>query len=168
MKAVDGVSLAPAAGRTLALVGESGCGKTTVGKALLRLIEPTAGRLWLDGERHDAPPLSALQILRRAVQMVSRTPSPCLIRACGWATIEEGLAAASAPTTARAPGPRDRTARAWGLSAEMRWRYPHEFSGGQRQRIAVARALAVAPAGDRVRRAHQRARRFGAWRSCST
>ncbi|HNE99196.1 MAG TPA: ABC transporter ATP-binding protein [Thauera aminoaromatica] len=147
VKAVDGVSLRLQPGRTLALVGESGCGKTTVGKALLRLIEPTTGRLWLDGERYDALPLSALQPLRRAVQMVFQDPFASLDpRTRVGEIIEEGLAALGIGADHRARQARvTELLERVGLSAEMRWRYPHEFSGGQRQRIAVARALAVAP-----------------------
>ena len=147
VKAVDGVSLRLQPGRTLALVGESGCGKTTVGKALLRLIDPTAGRLWLDGERYDTLPAQALQPLRRTVQMVFQDPFASLDpRMRVGEIIEEGLVALGIGADHRA-----RQARVVellervGLSADMRWRYPHEFSGGQRQRIAVARALAVSP-----------------------
>ena len=147
VRAVDGVSLRLAPGRTLALVGESGCGKTTVGKAILRLLEPTAGELLLDGEPFAQWPESALQPVRRAVQMVFQDPFASLNpRMRVGEIIEEGLAALDAGSDARA-----RRARVIellervGLGAEMRWRYPHEFSGGQRQRIAVARALAVSP-----------------------
>ena len=147
VRAVDGVSLRLAPGRTLALVGESGCGKTTVGKAILRLIEPTAGELRLDGERYDTLPSGALQPLRRAVQMVFQDPFASLNpRMRVGEIIEEGLAALGIGADAR-----ERRARVVdllervGLAGEMRWRHPHEFSGGQRQRIAVARALAVGP-----------------------
>ncbi|MBV2265100.1 MAG: dipeptide ABC transporter ATP-binding protein, partial [Thauera sp.] len=147
VKAVDGVSLRLQPGRTLALVGESGCGKTTVGKALLRLIEPTAGRLWLDGERYDALPAQALQPLRRAVQMVFQDPFASLDpRMRVGEIIEEGLVALGIGADHRARQARvAELLERVGLAAEMRWRYPHEFSGGQRQRIAVARALAVSP-----------------------
>jgi peptide/nickel transport system ATP-binding protein len=147
VRAVDGVSLRLVPGRTLALVGESGCGKTTVGKAILRLIEPTTGELRLDGERYDTLPSGALQPLRRAVQMVFQDPFASLNpRMRVGEIIEEGLAALGIGADARA-----RRARVVellervGLTGEMRWRHPHEFSGGQRQRIAVARALAVSP-----------------------
>ncbi|HPE06067.1 MAG TPA: dipeptide ABC transporter ATP-binding protein, partial [Thauera sp.] len=147
VKAVDGVSLRLQPGRTLALVGESGCGKTTVGKALLRLIEPTAGRLWLDGERYDTLPVQALRPLRRAVQMVFQDPFASLDpRMRVGEIIEEGLVALGIGADHRARQARvAELLERVGLAAEMRWRYPHEFSGGQRQRIAVARALAVSP-----------------------
>ncbi|MFP5401746.1 MAG: dipeptide ABC transporter ATP-binding protein [Gammaproteobacteria bacterium] len=147
VKAVDGVSLRLAPGRTLALVGESGCGKTTVGKAILRLIEPTAGEVYLDGEPIGDLAEEALGPMRRAVQMVFQDPFASLNpRMRVGEIIEEGLAALGIGADVR-----ERRARVVellervGLSADMRWRYPHEFSGGQRQRIAVARALAVSP-----------------------
>ncbi|MHB8785035.1 MAG: ABC transporter ATP-binding protein [Thauera sp.] len=147
VRAVDGVSLRLVPGRTLALVGESGCGKTTVGKAILRLIEPTAGELLLDGEPFGQLSESALQPMRRAVQMVFQDPFASLNpRMRVGEIIEEGLAALGVggdvrPRRARVIELLERV----GLNADMRWRYPHEFSGGQRQRIAVARALAVSP-----------------------
>ena len=147
VKAVDGVSLRLGPGRTLALVGESGCGKTTVGKAILRLIEPTAGEVYLDGEPIGDLAEEALGPMRRAVQMVFQDPFASLNpRMRVGEIIEEGLAALGIGADVR-----ERRARVVellervGLSADMRWRYPHEFSGGQRQRIAVARALAVSP-----------------------
>ncbi len=147
VKAVDGVSLRLAPGRTLALVGESGCGKTTVGKAILRLIERTAGELFLDGESIGDLAEDALAPMRRAVQMVFQDPFASLNpRMRVGEIIEEGLSALGIGADVR-----ERRARVIellervGLSEDMRWRYPHEFSGGQRQRIAVARALAVSP-----------------------
>ena len=147
LKAVDGVSLRLAPGRTLALVGESGCGKTTVGKAILRLLEPTAGEVFLDGEAVGEASEDGLAPLRRAVQMVFQDPFASLNpRMRVGDIIEEGLTALGIGADVR-----ERRARVIellervGLSADMRWRYPHEFSGGQRQRIAVARALAVSP-----------------------
>ena len=147
VKAVDGVSLRLAAGRTLALVGESGCGKTTVGKAILKLIPPTAGELYLDGENITALPASALQPMRRAVQMIFQDPFASLNpRMRVGEIIEEGMVALGVEPDAQRRRARvgDLLERV-GLAADMRWRYPHEFSGGQRQRIAVARALAVSP-----------------------
>ena len=147
VKAVDGVSLRLAPGRTLALVGESGCGKTTVGKAILRLIEPTAGEVFLDGTSIGDLAEDALGPMRRAVQMVFQDPFASLNpRMRVGEIIEEGLSALGIGADVR-----ERRARVIellervGLSEDMRWRYPHEFSGGQRQRIAVARALAVSP-----------------------
>nr|WP_075149748.1 ABC transporter ATP-binding protein [Thauera chlorobenzoica] len=147
VKAVDGVSLDLAAGRTLALVGESGCGKTTVGKAILKLIPPTAGELHLDGENITALPASALQSMRRTVQMVFQDPFASLNpRMRVGEIIEEGMVALGVESDAQARHARiGELLEHVGLAADMRWRYPHEFSGGQRQRIAVARALAVSP-----------------------
>ncbi|WP_068804499.1 ABC transporter ATP-binding protein [Thauera phenolivorans] len=147
VKAVDGVSLELLPGRTLALVGESGCGKTTVGKAILRLIEPNDGEVVVDGEDVLALPQSALRPMRRAVQMVFQDPFASLnprmrvgeILAEGMASL--GVGADEAERQRIIETLLERV----GLAPAMRWRYPHEFSGGQRQRIAIARALAVSP-----------------------
>ncbi len=147
LRAVDGVSLSLVPGRTLALVGESGCGKTTVGKAILQLVEPTAGSVILDGEDVTGLSAAALQPMRQAVQMVFQDPFASLNPRMRIGDIlEEGMR--SLGVEADAAGRRravDRLLERIGLSADMRWRYPHEFSGGQRQRIAIARALAVKP-----------------------
>jgi peptide/nickel transport system ATP-binding protein len=133
VKAVDGISLAVSAGRTVALVGESGCGKTTAGKAILQLIPPTAGQVRLDGRE-----LTGLAA--RDMQMVFQDPFGSLNpRLRVGDTIAEGMRAQG--TT----GDIDAMLQQVGLSADMATRYPHEFSGGQRQRIAIARALAVNP-----------------------
>ncbi|WP_435749839.1 ABC transporter ATP-binding protein [Thauera sp. AutoDN2] len=147
VRAVDGVSLRLMPGRTLALVGESGCGKTTVGKAILRLIEPSAGNLLLDGEAYSALPRQALHALRGAVQMVFQDPFASLNpRMRVGEIIAEGLQALGVETDPNTCQVRvAELLERVGLSGDMRWRYPHEFSGGQRQRIAVARALAVSP-----------------------
>ncbi|MBN8441699.1 MAG: ABC transporter ATP-binding protein [Thauera sp.] len=147
VRAVDGVSFTLTAGRTLALVGESGCGKTTVGKAILQLIEPTAGEVHLDGVNVVGQSGAALQRMRRTVQMIFQDPFASLNpRMRVGEIIEEGMASLGIEPDA---GARRRAADALleriGLTPAMRWRYPHEFSGGQRQRIAIARALAVAP-----------------------
>ncbi|MBS1227303.1 MAG: oligopeptide/dipeptide transporter, ATPase subunit [Proteobacteria bacterium] len=147
VKAVDGVSLELARGRTLALVGESGCGKTTVGKAILQLIAPTGGSVRLDGrEGIELCGLSrgALRPLRRRLQMIFQDPFASLNpRLPVGEIIGEGMNALAplADSTAAIAT----LLRQVGLDADAAFRYPHEFSGGQRQRIAIARALAVAP-----------------------
>jgi peptide/nickel transport system ATP-binding protein len=143
VRAVDDVSLSIEAGRTLALVGESGCGKTTVGKALLRLIEPTAGRIELGGETIAA---GNTAVLRRQAQMVFQDPFSSLNPRMRVADILlEGMDALG---VGAARERRDAVASLLhqvGLPDDAGWRYPHAFSGGQRQRIAIARALAVSP-----------------------
>ena len=143
VRAVDDVSLDIQAGRTLALVGESGCGKTTVGKALLRLTEPTAGSIALGGEAITARNASTL---RRQAQMVFQDPYSSLNPRMRVADILlEGMDALG---VGNAPQRRDAVAhllRQVGLPDDAGSRYPHAFSGGQRQRIAIARALAVSP-----------------------
>jgi peptide/nickel transport system ATP-binding protein len=143
VRAVDDVSLTIEAGRTLALVGESGCGKTTVGKALLRLIEPTAGTVVLGGETIVAGNTASL---RRQAQMVFQDPFSSLNPRMRVADILlEGMDALG---VGAARDRRDAVARLLnqvGLPDDAGGRYPHAFSGGQRQRIAIARALAVSP-----------------------
>ena len=147
VRAVDGVDLKLAPGRTLALVGESGCGKTTVGKALLRLVAPSAGSVRFDGV--DLAGLTPAQMKRQraGLQMVFQDPFASLNpRMHVGQIIEEGMAALGVGADGAA---RRRTIAALlervGLSADMAERYPHAFSGGHRQRVAIARALAVSP-----------------------
>ncbi|NTV71978.1 MAG: ABC transporter ATP-binding protein [Azonexaceae bacterium] len=147
VRAVDGVSLGISAGRTLALVGESGCGKTTVGKALLQLIQPTAGNVRLGGSELVGLKGRKLRDARRHMQMIFQDPFASLNpRLRVGEIIAEGMAALGVETE---PPARAAAVAALlqqvGLPGEAIDRYPHEFSGGQRQRIAIARALAVQP-----------------------
>ncbi|MBU1264534.1 MAG: ABC transporter ATP-binding protein [Gammaproteobacteria bacterium] len=143
VRAVDDVSLNIQAGRTLALVGESGCGKTTVGKALLRLIEPTAGRVVLGGETITAKNASAL---RRQAQMVFQDPFSSLNPRMRVADILlEGMDALGVGAASQRRDAVAQLLNRVGLPDDAGGRYPHAFSGGQRQRIAIARALAVSP-----------------------
>ena len=146
VRAVDGVSLRVAAGETLGLVGESGCGKSTLARCVLRLIEPTRGRVLLDGEDLTALPEEALRRRRRDIQMVFQDPTASLNpRLSVAATVEEPLALhtplAGPARRARANEVLDEV----GLGAGLRDRYPHQLSGGQRQRVNIARAIATRP-----------------------
>lgn len=147
VKAVDGVSLEIKQGHTLALVGESGCGKTTLGKALLQLIRPTAGSVRFAGNELIGLAAGGLSSQRAAMQMVFQDPYASLNPKLRVAEIlEEGMSAlnmggSSTARQAHIDGLLDKC----GLARAAKWRYPHEFSGGQRQRIAIARALAVSP-----------------------
>ncbi len=147
VKAVDGVSLELAAGRTLALVGESGCGKTTVGKAVLQLTRPTAGEVEFDGVELTRLRGAALRTRRRDFQIIFQDPYASLDPRMRIADIlTEGMVALGTDTGSESMAHRtDELLRHVGLSADIKNRYPHEFSGGQRQRIAIARALAVRP-----------------------
>ncbi|MHB1590432.1 MAG: ABC transporter ATP-binding protein [Sulfuricella sp.] len=147
VRAVDGVSLAIHSGRTLALVGESGCGKTTVGKSILQLIRPTAGSVRFGGDELTRLKGAGLRARRADFQIVFQDPYSSLDPRMRVADIiEEGMVALGAATSS---GDRQNSMNSLlqqvGLSPDSKYRYPHEFSGGQRQRIAIARALAVKP-----------------------
>ena len=146
IKAVDGVTLDIRRGETLGLVGESGCGKSTVGRTILRLYEPTGGKITFDGTDITRLGENALRPLRRRMQMVFQDPFASLNprhsvgRIVGEPLKTHGLA------TRRAIGGQVRELLGVvGLPADAASRYPHEFSGGQRQRIGLARSLALNP-----------------------
>jgi peptide/nickel transport system ATP-binding protein len=147
VRAVDGVSFAIAAGRTLALVGESGCGKTTVGKSVLQLIRPTGGEVMFDGVELTRLRGNALRRRRADLQIVFQDPYASLNpRMRVQDILLEGMTALGvlADRAARERRVGELLAQV-GLPVEALARYPHEFSGGQRQRIAIARALSVNP-----------------------
>jgi oligopeptide/dipeptide ABC transporter ATP-binding protein len=143
--AVDGVSLTVGAMETVGVVGESGCGKTTLGRTLLRLVEPTSGSVRFKGEDVTAASPTRLRELRRNMQMVFQDPYASLNpRMPVRDTIAEPMIIHGEPkATARARV--GELLEAVGLAPEHGNRYPHEFSGGQRQRIGIARALALQP-----------------------
>ncbi len=147
LRAVDGVGFEIAAGETVGLVGESGCGKTTLGRTIVRLLAPTSGRILFDGM--DLVPLGQRQLrpLRRQLQMIFQDPFGSLNpRMTVEAILGEALDLHRLCPTANAR--RERVAALLsdvGLDPAHASRYPHEFSGGQRQRIGMARALAVEP-----------------------
>jgi oligopeptide transport system ATP-binding protein len=147
VKAVDDVSFSIAPGETLGLVGESGCGKTTLGRAIVRLIEPTAGRVLFEDEDLSRMSGATLRAQRRKLQMIfqdpygSLNPRMTVEDIVGEALDIHGLAESKSGRTKRVA----ELLRAVGLDAAYAHRFPHEFSGGQRQRIGIARALAVEP-----------------------
>jgi oligopeptide transport system ATP-binding protein len=145
--AVDGVSFDLAAGETLGVVGESGCGKSTTGRCILRLIEPTSGEVWFEGKNVTAAGRDELRALARDMQIIFQDPYASLNpRMTVGAIIGEALTIHKlAPTREQYEARIVELLETVGLAADHMRRYPHEFSGGQRQRIGIARALAVSP-----------------------
>ena len=145
--AVADVSFEISAGETLGLVGESGCGKSTAGRCILRLIEPTSGGVWLEGRSVTDLDGKALGALRRDMQIIFQDPYASLNpRMTVGAIIGEALTIHKlAKTRAEFSERVVELLQLVGLNADHMRRYPHEFSGGQRQRIGIARALAVSP-----------------------
>ena len=146
LRAVDGVSFSIGQGETLGLVGESGCGKSTVGKAVLRLVEPTSGQVTLEGEEITGLGSAALLDRRKRMQVIFQDPYSSLNpRMTAGDIVQEPLINFGIGSRAEQ---RDRVALLFarvGLRPDQRANYPHEFSGGQRQRLGIARALALGP-----------------------
>ena len=145
--AVSGVSFDLAAGETLGVVGESGCGKSTTGRCILRLIEPTSGEVWFEGKDVTHAGKQELRALARDMQIIfqdpyaSLNPRMTVAAIVGEALTIHGLTKSRAEYEARIVSLLETV----GLNADHMRRFPHEFSGGQRQRIGIARALAVSP-----------------------
>jgi oligopeptide transport system ATP-binding protein len=146
VRAVDGVSFSVRKGETLGLVGESGCGKSTTGRAIIRLYQPTEGRITFDGTDITTMSGGPLRAVRRRMQMIFQDPYASLNPRMNVATIITEPMEIHGVGTARERRERGRELLSTvGLNPEFGVRYPHEFSGGQRQRIGVARALALNP-----------------------
>ncbi len=146
VKAVDGVTFDIAEGETLGLVGESGCGKSSTGRAVLRLAKPTSGEVRFDGEDLGALSASRLRQRRRHMQMIFQSPFASLNpRLSVGGAIREPLDIHSLGTPAEREARVAELLSLVGLEPGAAQRYPHEFSGGQRQRIGIARALATSP-----------------------
>ena len=146
VKAVDGVTLTIERGETLGLVGESGCGKSTLGRAVLRLYEPTSGRIAFDGQDITTASHREMIQVRRRMQMVFQDPYASLNpRHSIRRIVGEPLRVHGVATRGDLDGRVRELLEVVGLPADAASRYPHEFSGGQRQRIGLARALALNP-----------------------
>ncbi|MGQ0766077.1 MAG: ABC transporter ATP-binding protein [Gemmatimonadota bacterium] len=146
IRAVDGVSFDVHPGETLGIVGESGCGKTTLGRTILRLVEPTSGTIRFDGEDFLALRGRSLRARRRHIQIIFQDPYSSLNpRLTIGTTIKEGILVHKLAEGAEADRRVARLLEEVGMRPEYAKKYPHEFSGGQRQRVGIARALAVEP-----------------------
>ncbi|UZJ78313.1 ABC transporter ATP-binding protein [Fictibacillus sp. KU28468] len=146
VKAVDGVSFTIQKGETLGLVGESGCGKSTTGRMLLRLLEPSDGKIYFEGQDVTALSSNAMRKMRREMQMVFQDPFASLNpRHTVEKILEEPLIVHGVKDTKERKRRVKELLEVVGLSSYHAKRYPHQFSGGQRQRIGIARALAVNP-----------------------
>jgi oligopeptide/dipeptide ABC transporter ATP-binding protein len=146
LRAVDGVDLKIKRGTILGLVGESGCGKSTLSRLILRLEEPTAGRIYFEGQNILDYGKKALRLLRRSMQIIFQDPYSSLNpRKTAAAIIEESLIIHKVGDKTTRHNEVHRLMKEIGLLPEHGDRYPHEFSGGQRQRIGIARALALRP-----------------------
>jgi oligopeptide/dipeptide ABC transporter ATP-binding protein len=145
VKAVDDVSFTLHEGETVGLVGESGCGKTTLARTLMRLLRPTAGKISFDGHDISAAGRKALQPLRRDMQMVFQDPFASLNPRKTVRQLVSAPLLLHGTSREDAAGKVDELLERVGLAPEHARRFPHEFSGGQRQRIGIARALALQP-----------------------
>jgi oligopeptide/dipeptide ABC transporter ATP-binding protein len=146
IKAVDSVSFGLAKGKTLGLVGESGCGKTTVGRSLLRLLEPDEGQVLYKGKDLCSLSVHELRPLRKELQIIFQDPFGSLNpRMTVGGSIEEGLRTWGVTDRSERQERLDSLLQMVGIAPAAADRYPHEFSGGQRQRVGIARALSVEP-----------------------
>ncbi len=147
VKAVDDVSFMIRKGETLGLVGESGCGKTTIGRCVLRIYVPTSGDIFFQDKEISRLPESEIRPLRRQMQLIFQDPFSSLDpRQTAGSIVGEPLKIHSPSTPSERRERVEELFRLVGLEPSMMRRYPHEFSGGQRQRIGIARALAMNPA----------------------